>query len=749
MAAVLRPTAAPNGNGGAPLAKALPLQAPQAPGVVIPIRRNPQTPDDMDGRRLDRVIQRWRAQDDVRLPFERTIEEHIRMLAGQHYWLWSEEAGRFIDITQYMTESEKKWREMPRANLLLFWFQLTLARLTEKPPILAFQPATLDQLDAALAEVMDPIFKTLWFETGMPENHLALMGWVIAGMEGYLKSRIDYAQGAPVEMPPQLMDAVQLAQTPEELDQIQQLAERFQGQRQGKLTVDVLSPLEARGQWGPHPWHKKTWHIQKLYLTPDEVWDRWQVECQPDMYGDLLGGTAGYIQRVLMGAGYYGATDGRDGGTATKLTRGPEKDGYCTVYEQWEAPGPDTPTTDNSPGGRLTCCTATKVLYDAERPYKLKYTSPIRKFGFVMAPGRPGFSSPMESLVPLQRQYNKCWQQILQHRAFSTNPALVFDAASGLDANNLELEPGKKIGIVMRPGVTQPLYFLSPPPLSSDVWRTIDQVEKLMLTLGNIPGSTGEAPTDTASGELVQQLRFNSDRFVGPTAQQGVIEYGRMAEDWAAMLPTCWTTAQEITYAGADNVARVLQVQPEMWDGQIHVRPNVESMLPEGRGEREQRVIQYYQLGAYGPPGTPQATRTLMDLANYAHDDRTLMPGGNTRALGQQNLGKLMMGIPALQILLLPQYDYATLKDVTAEHMRSPEFAKNPPQLIEQFQMYYARLDIMHMQQVVQGAAETSQFQAATMAMQAPNVVAAGMVQQAASPPQEPPAAQAPGSSGA
>lgn len=731
-------------TGRTPAARQLPPHGPQSPGLFIPIRPEPSAPDPLDGRRTDLVIQRWRAQDDVRLPFERTIEEHIRMLAGQHYWIWSEEAGRFVDITQYMTDTEKKWREMPRANLLLFWFQLTLARLTEQPPILAFQPATLDRMDAALAQVMDPIFKTLWFQTGMPENHLAVMGWVIAGMEGYLKSRVDYTAGDPVALPPELTDAIQQAESPEQVAQIEALAQRFQGQHKGQLTVDVLSPLECRGQWGPQPWHKKSWHIQKMYLTPDEVWERWHVQVEPDMYGDLLGGTAGYIQRVLMGAGYYGATDSRDQGQQVKLTRGPQRDGYVTVYEQWEAPGPETPVTDASAGGRLTITTATKCLYDAARPYKLKYTSPIRKFGFVLAPGRPGYSSPMESLVPLQRQYNKCWQQVLQHRAFTTNPALVYDLQAGLDANSLEMEPGKRIGIIMRPGVSEPMYYLAPPPLSADVWRTIDQIEKLMFTLGNIPGSTGDTPTQTASGELVEQLRFNSDRFVGPTAQQGVIEYGRMAEDWAAMLPTMWTTAEEITYAGADNVARVLEVQPEMWDGSVHVRPNVESMLPQGRGQREAKVIQYYQLGAFGMPGSPEAVKALMEQANFPHSDRMYMVGGNSRSLAEQNMGLLMQGTPAGMILLLPQYDYAILKAVTAEHMRTPEFARNPPQVIQQFLAYYARLEVEQMRLALTSSAEQSQFQATQLAMNAPTMLAHGAIT-APPPPPAAPQESAPG----
>ena len=61
-------------TGRTPAARQLPPQGPQSPGLFIPIRPEPSAPDPLDGRRTDLVIQRWRAQDDVRLPFELTIE---------------------------------------------------------------------------------------------------------------------------------------------------------------------------------------------------------------------------------------------------------------------------------------------------------------------------------------------------------------------------------------------------------------------------------------------------------------------------------------------------------------------------------------------------------------------------------------------------------------------------------------------------------------------------------------------------
>lgn len=696
------------------------------PDYFVPIRQAPDAKDDNDGRRVELVKNRWHSQDDVRLSFERTVEEHVRMLAGQHYHVWSQEAGKFVDITQYLSDAEKRWREFPRANLLLFWFMLTHARMTERAPILSFLPASADQSDAKLAEVMDPIFKTLWFETGMPEAHVDVMSWVIVGMEGYLKTRVDTSQGPDLVIPPELEEAIRMAGTVEELSELEAIVHQLAGQRQGRLVADVLSPLECRGEWGPKRWHEKYWHTQKSFLTAEEVWQRYQMDVKPDTdSGSISGG--GYLQRLLFNAGYYGATDGRDGGGQVRLSRGSPRDGYVTVYEMWERPCVYSPETEDSPGGRLLVTTETQVLSDSVRPYRLKYTSPIRKFGFARAPGRAGgHSSPMETLVPLQRQYNKCWQQILQHRALCTNPALEVDTASGIDTDAIVSRPGAVWPVLRRPGVPEPIRYVSPPALSNDVWKTLEMIERVFLMVGNVAGATGEAPTADPSGELVEQLRFNSDRFIGPTMQAAVIEYGRWAEDVAAILPTIWTTETAITYAGEDNISRTLTVLPEMFSGQINVRPVVESMLPEGRGEREGKILNLYNAGAFGAPGgvDPQASNRLLELMNFPHLGRAMKPGGPTRSTAEKYVGQLLQGAPAQALPILEQHDIAVMKGVTAQFMAAPEYGDVAPEIKQQFELFWQLLEMNEIAAAAKQMQKQAQAQEAMLALSAPTIAA-------------------------
>jgi hypothetical protein len=120
----------------------------------------------------------------------RQIEENVRMLAGQQHILWHPVAGRYLDITEWMSEDERKWRVRPVINRLLPWFIITHARATENQPIVTFVPGP-DRADAELAEVLDIASKSVWFEANMEDAHDRMMGWVIVAGRGHLISRIN------------------------------------------------------------------------------------------------------------------------------------------------------------------------------------------------------------------------------------------------------------------------------------------------------------------------------------------------------------------------------------------------------------------------------------------------------------------------------------------------------------------------------------------------------------------------------
>jgi hypothetical protein len=380
-----------------------------APGQIrpfIPIRHDPSTPDDQDVERASLVLDRWHAQDAAYLGYAKTVEEHVRMLSGRQWDVWSPMLGRFVDVLQWMSEDEKRWRQRPVMDYLDYWFQLTLSKATENVAVISFMPSTADRLDALLASVCDPIMKTIYDSGEYDVREIRAIAWAIVAGEAYLGTRVDFQAGAPrqviapavltLERPDgttieRVAEAVpydaqgnplaQLVEDPENPGEYgyDVTGEPYQDQ-EGEFEFDAYCPLEVRAQWGSHiPWKKKAWQIHRWFLTPGEIERRWGVRVDADCYPDADEAGPGYLERMLFGSGYFGAAQQNLGAQSIDLNA-KGREGYVCGYTMWERPDPQHTPADRDQGragGRLLIVTAAKkVLWDSERPAAFECAGP-------------------------------------------------------------------------------------------------------------------------------------------------------------------------------------------------------------------------------------------------------------------------------------------------------------------------------------------------------------------------------------
>lgn len=694
----------------APAVTEQPRSGPPKPdeNKVPAIRANPQTPEPItDDLRVKYVVDRWKGQDEAYLGFAKSTEENIRMLSGRQWDVWSDLLGKFVDPLRYMDDEERRWRQRPVMDYLGYWFMVTLSKVTENQPMVGFLPSTADESDAKLAEVMDPIFKTQWDETEMPDRFMEVAGWCLAAGEAHITSRVDYSAGEqrevmgpavlsldradgtkierPVDNVPYDSNGEPLAKLMPDPENEGEYGYDVTGdphkELEGELVVDVHCPLEVRAEWGNNiPWSQKRWIIKRFFLHPDAIYARWQVSVEPDVYlddgGDASTG-AGYLERLLFGTGYFGAVRQDPTGTSTADTR-KLREGLVCGYEMWEKPSSYSPESEETPGGRLLIVAGGKVLHDSVRPYRTKGAGPIRRCGFLHIPGRPFYSTVLEKMVPLQKRLNRIEAQVAEHTNLCTNPVLLVHESAGIDVDDFVARPGLTLehGMV---GAGHPAEWLAPPNLSEDVWRHKADVRDQIFVLGSLNGNDSSPPTDNASGELVQQLRFNSDRPLSMLTRNLELTAAGVCEDWIAILPTIWTEEKIIAYAGQDNVTRTITVLPEMWDGSVNVRPVMESAAPETREARQARVTQLYQLGAWGLPGSPEAVSKLLEQSRYPELTRAARPGGVHRIMGEHNLGRLVRGEDPMTLPLLPVYNLEIHMMVLDEFYASPDYLQMDP----------------------------------------------------------------------
>lgn len=682
---------------------------------IAPLRGDPMQPDDFDQVRAKLVLDRWNSQTEPLRRRDREVEGSLRMLAGQQWNIWNQWLQRYIDITEWMTDEERRWRQRPVLNRLLYWFMITQSRFTENPPIITFQPGNADRASAMLAEAMDTIWKGEWRNVGMADVLDRMFSWLIPSGRAFTQSVLDLTKGdfkpwvaegmLPVvdelggmmgeQYHPQVPyqesgepAAYLSAETGELMPTAQPHAER-----EGAIRVDVLSCLQVRGQWGPAPWHEKSWHQVRAFLTPEEIYDLFEVQLPPDRQSATRheGSHPGFLERMFFGTGFYGAAGAKPGAEFAQQSTIEE---YVEVLTQWEKPCryEGMEETPESPGGRLTIVAAEtkRVLVDSPRPFRFPWTSGIRCFDFVNIPGRPSGTSPQEMLNPIQRSYNRFTAQIMENANLIANPIGILDQGSGLTNVQMTNKPGARYVANRRPGVAA-FEYVQPPSMSRDVYQAHALLRTEMQDLGSLEGAEGRPPTPDPSGRLVENLRFNSDRWLGAPSRRFVDEISRMALDWKAILEVAWPEQKIIAYMGADSIAHTVAVLPEMFKvGRIVAIPDVESMLPESRSERQNKMFTLWQASAWGPPDSPQATQKFLELARFPHISRMAWPGGVDVVMAKQENGRFIMGETWESVPIYEWQDDTMHLYVHEEFMKSPEFQKVDPAVQEQLVMHRA-----------------------------------------------------------
>lgn len=709
-------------------------QVPNTPKGFVPMREGPDVADAYDGKRIVLLKQQWSTLDDLVRQQNRQIEENVRMIAGQHNSYYHPVFGKWMDVTDWMTDDERRWRQRPVLNRMLPWYVITHARATESQPIVTFVPGP-DRADAELAEVLDVSMKSLFFEMGMEDVHDRLMAWVIAGARGHLISRIDPSKGKMrpwvgqdfvpiVDEYDQPIDDGDGGQAHQMLPNVpfgpdgtprMKIIQRSDGAMEpqqtgephktpiGSVITDVLSPMQVRGSWGPEPWHLKRRHFIKSFHSPEEVWDMFGVDCPPNVRGSAT--DVGEIERILFGTGFYGSASNTGPGAQLSAS---STEGYVELTQMWEAPTSygGLEKSGESAGGRWLVTTPDKVLRDGVRPAKFPHTSPMNTWEFIRMPGRQGGTTPVEALTPIQRAYNANYGQIREHVNLNTNPKAVIDQSSGLKPGHFTNKPGENYVLNRRPGVPA-IEYIKPPDLGQDVYKF---QQMLREEFNDIGFSTGQEVAAGDSGEKLKEMRFDTDRFLGPTMRRAAGEYGRFYGNVMAWLPLVWDIETVISYAGDDNIARTITVYPEMFEqGYVNIRPDVESMLPEGRGERQQQVYKMYLDGLYGLVGSPAALRKFWEMARMPHLSRAAKPGGIHTTTAEQENGQLMLGIDPRTIPVFEWYDDDAHLAIHEQFMASPEFLKQAKPIQDAFTMHRSA----HLFNVQQKQAQAAMQQAA------------------------------------
>lgn len=614
------------------------------------------------------VKHRWTMQDGVWDPVRRQVLENLRMLEGKHWHIRERSTGRFIDVVPYLTPDDRTWRQRPTFPFIAEWHQTTVAKLTENPPRLAIVPATADESDADLASLMDAIYGYLWDVIEMDHQVDQLVDMVAAAGRGIIKSIWDpnlgdvweargpapyvvldddgapvpdiggqplvkFAEDAPFQYTPEGQPVPMIESQPG--GGYREVGAPTMA-RNGEIDVSILSPLQVRTSLAKLPFHRQPWYVERSLYTVDQVRERWGYDLDPEMdqhgHADLQDGN-------LLGRGFGGPLQ------ASFASLQGRQD-MIAVYEMWEQPRIALdPFEESTEDGRHVVCTSSKLLVDGPNPYHPTFR-PYQAADFITRPTRLIGKSPIEDLSPLNRVFNRMMGQRMEATNRIANPVIIVDSAQV--SEEFTNRPAKIYHITRSPHAIPPVEVLTMPDLPRSHLEAMVHLEQKIRQAGSFQeGSQGTPAHGQASGELQKELRANDDRYLGKPVKGIMQALARMGAEWQKLLRFGWPEKRIVAVVGDDQTATYLRVKKDAFRGNIHVRGITESMLPESRTERQQRLDWWLERGAITP-------EQYFDLFNHPHLARAAHPGGKHKELAAFE-NKLMMG--SQMPVILPIHD--------------------------------------------------------------------------------------------
>lgn len=641
----------------------------------------------------------WGGYTRLRRPWLRQVEQNVRALAGQQYDEYLDSAGQFVNVAAYFLPEDERWRRAPVFNWLKqTWFISALAKLTENIPILGALPATADQVDAQTAAIFDPFFRYEWAQMGMPEKMFDLYGWLLTAGEAWVMLRWDPDRGQPEEFygpssfevgpghpvtdapyvrqgstfgPAYLKDESGEVMVDEVGQPIVDPTALPHTQPIGDFAAAILAPTSVLVPYGPEPYYEKPWVMREYFEDVGVVQAKFGVTVSPDTGPTTdadgrdtlrqMSYSSPYLNTGSWGAAFGGfSTDGDAFATANMVR----------LRERWERACPSYPY------GRLTIVTATtgQVLYDDINPYVIpgernEVIIPLYRFRKPDLPFRQEGSSDLESLNPVARALNRALGGMLDFADHNEQPVKVFNRHLFADDVAGELNrPGAVVGADGDP--QRAIHVLNPPTMPDAVGQVPDRLRGWLEVLGNTGVSaSGNAVTESASGELQREVRFDSDRPWGATLRLNSFDWARIGGDLIKMAAVCMDDDRTLAIAGEDQALTFLTVRGELFQGRVNVQAMPESYVMETRQDKQMRVKELIAMGL--PP--EQGLKVL----GYPDVNRALRPPAYSLA---QRLVAEMVQTGQLAPVL-PEHDHGVFIQVAKEFQQTATYLNLPPEI--------------------------------------------------------------------
>jgi hypothetical protein len=297
------------------------------------------------------------------------------------------------------------------------------------------------------------------------------------------------------------------------------------------------------------------------------------------------------------------------------------KELFCRPSKKW-------------PNGRYLVVVGSVLARNDELPWfsDMENPFPVEEFTDVSNVGQFWSTTITEQLIGPQRQYNFIRNKIDQQLRLMMHPKIFTPKQAMIAKNAFHSGAGEKIEYNWIPGLPAPFAW-TPPNVAADAWRLIQTLKEEIEDISQIfPASEGSVGS-AASGYQTNLLQEASDGVHAPDARAHELTIERSAWKIRRLMKLGYDVPRLLTVAGANRQAEVIEFHSEQIDENADIIVQTGSGLPTLKAAKQQILLDYYEKGIFGPPGTPDANRKFLSMADVGGLDTVTDPARNDEEL--------------------------------------------------------------------------------------------------------------------
>lgn len=293
------------------------------------------------------------------------------------------------------------------------------------------------------------------------------------------------------------------------------------------------------------------------------------------------------------------------------------------IKEEGVDPNKPTKKVPAFPTGRLIVWTGDEKLDDRKNPFPW---FPYLEYENYHIPGEQYAMSEIEQLKPLQDQFNRRMNQLMDSMNFANHKMMFYDHSAGLDPDEITNEPGGIYPVADVNGI-KIIDYGGPNRAQFD---SLVMMQRLIEVISGVREVTqGEVPGDVRSGFAVEQLQ--------EAAQTRLRMKTRILEDAVTALAKSLTDMIGLFYIPTVHYEAKMDLQGITHDiFDYEVRAGIS--LPQSKLAEQQKVQWAFTQGLTGPEYTAR-TLEFPNIEQLVKDEQARWDALIAAQTGQQNQG--------------------------------------------------------------------------------------------------------------